>query len=89
MSEDKTNADVAALPFEAAMKELEGIVARLERGDVPLEESIAIYTRGEALKARCDALLKQAEGPAGLAESLNAAPPENRERVREALRRVI
>lgn len=65
MSQDKTqdnsNADVAALPFEAAMKELEGIVARLERGDVPLEESIAIYTRGEALKARCDALLKQAE----------------------------
>ncbi len=61
MSEEKTNADVAALPFEAAMKELEGIVARLERGDVPLEESIAIYTRGEALKARCDALLKQAE----------------------------
>ena len=60
MSEEKTNADVAALPFEAAMKELEGIVARLERGDVPLEESIAIYTRGEALKARCDALLKQA-----------------------------
>ena len=55
MSEEKTNADVAALPFEAAMKELEAIVARLERGDVPLEESIAIYTRGEALKARCTA----------------------------------
>lgn len=60
-SQDNPNADVAAMPFEAAMKELEGIVARLERGDVPLEESIAIYTRGEALKARCDALLKQAE----------------------------
>lgn len=61
MSEAKTNADVAALPFEAALKELEAIVARLERGDVPLEESIEIYSRGEALKARCDALLKQAE----------------------------
>ncbi|MGO4172362.1 exodeoxyribonuclease VII small subunit [Bosea sp. TAF32] len=60
-SQDNPNADVATLPFEAAMKELEGIVARLERGDVPLEESIAIYTRGEALKARCDALLKHAE----------------------------
>ena len=55
------NADVAALPFEAALKELETIVAKLERGDVALEESIDIYTRGEALKARCDALLKQAE----------------------------
>lgn len=63
MSETKTatNADVAALPFEAALKELEAIVARLERGDVPLEESIDIYTRGEALKARCDSLLKNAE----------------------------
>jgi len=61
VSEENSNADVAALPFEAALKELEGIVARLERGDVPLEESIAIYTRGETLKARCDALLKQAE----------------------------
>lgn len=61
MTDAKTNADVAGLPFEAALKELEAIVARLERGDVALEESIDIYTRGEALKARCDALLKQAE----------------------------
>ncbi len=60
-SADKTNADIAALPFEQALKELEAIVAKLERGDVPLEESIDIYTRGEALKARCDALLKKAE----------------------------
>lgn len=61
MTEAKTHDDVAKLPFEAALKELEGIVARLERGDVSLEESIDIYTRGEALKGRCDALLKQAE----------------------------
>lgn len=61
MSEATSNDDVAALPFEVALKQLEDIVARLERGDVALEESIAIYTRGEALKARCDALLKQAE----------------------------
>ncbi len=43
----------------------------------------------DSLLRTAGALLKQAEGPAGLAESLNAAPPENRERVREALRRVI
>lgn len=61
MSQENPNEDIAALPFEEALRQLEGIVARLERGDVPLEESIAIYTRGEALKARCDALLKQAE----------------------------
>jgi exodeoxyribonuclease VII small subunit len=54
-------ADIAELPFEKALAELEQIVGRLERGDVPLEESIAIYERGEALKLRCEALLKQAE----------------------------
>ncbi|BBE72170.1 exodeoxyribonuclease VII small subunit [Oharaeibacter diazotrophicus] len=54
-------AAVSALSFEQALKELEGIVARLEQGSVPLEESIAIYERGDALRAHCDALLKTAE----------------------------
>ncbi|MCG8447102.1 MAG: exodeoxyribonuclease VII small subunit [Hyphomicrobiales bacterium] len=49
------------LTFEQALSELETIVQKLERGDVPLEESITIYERGDALKKRCDALLKQAE----------------------------
>ena len=49
------------MTFEKALAELEQIVGRLERGDVPLAESIAIYERGEALKARCAALLKEAE----------------------------
>lgn len=53
--------DVSTLSFEDALSELEKIVARLEQGQVPLEESIAIYQRGEALKARCDELLKRAE----------------------------
>jgi exodeoxyribonuclease VII small subunit len=55
------NGGIADLPFEKALAELETIVGRLERGDVPLEESIAIYERGEALKLRCEALLKLAE----------------------------
>ena len=54
-------APIAALPFEKALDELETIVKRLERGDVPLEDSIAIYERGEALKKHCEALLKRAE----------------------------
>ena len=54
-------ADIAALPFEAAIKELEAIVEKLEKGHVALEESITIYERGEALKAHCDSLLKSAE----------------------------
>ena len=53
--------DIAAMTFERALKELESIVGRLERGDVELEESISIYERGELLKAHCDRLLKQAE----------------------------
>jgi exodeoxyribonuclease VII small subunit len=62
MREDVTDLpDIASLPFEAAMKELEDIVDRLEKGNVPLEESIVIYERGEALKKHCDDLLKRAE----------------------------
>lgn len=53
--------EVAALPFEKAMAELEAIVGQLEKGSVPLEESIAIYERGEALKAHCEGLLRRAE----------------------------
>ena len=53
--------DLKDMSFERALKELEGIVGRLERGDVELEESIAIYERGEALRDHCDRLLKQAE----------------------------
>lgn len=49
------------MSFEAALAELEGIVARLEGGKAPLAESIAIYERGEALKSHCEGLLKAAE----------------------------
>ena len=54
-------ADIAKMPFETALAELEAIVDRLEKGAVALEESIQIYERGEALKAHCDQLLKSAE----------------------------
>ena len=55
------NLDIATLPFEQALAQLEAIVDQLEKGAVPLEESIAIYERGEALKKHCDGLLKSAE----------------------------
>ena len=58
---ENTNTDITKLTFEKALAELEQIVQRLERGDVPLEESVAIYERGEALKRRCEELLRQAE----------------------------
>ncbi|MCJ2035013.1 exodeoxyribonuclease VII small subunit [Methylobacterium sp. J-068] len=49
------------LPFEKALEQLEDIVRRLEKGDVPLDESVAIYERGEALKRHCESLLQKAE----------------------------
>jgi exodeoxyribonuclease VII small subunit len=58
---EEIHADVKALSFERAIEELESIVKRLEEGKVPLEESVAIYERGEILKRRCEELLRQAE----------------------------
>ena len=58
---DAEKPDIAQMPFEQALAELEGIVDQLEKGAVSLEDSIRLYERGELLKARCDALLRNAE----------------------------
>lgn len=52
---------VDQMSFEEAMAELEAVVGQLERGDVALEQSIALYERGAKLKARCEVKLKEAE----------------------------
>ena len=49
------------MSFEEAMAALEQVVAQLESGDVPLDRSIALYERGAALKAHCQAKLTAAE----------------------------
>ncbi|MDN5928372.1 MAG: exodeoxyribonuclease VII small subunit [Hyphomicrobiales bacterium] len=56
-----TEDDIRNMSFEEALAALERIVDDLEKGDVPLDQSIKIYERGEALKKHCDALLKAAE----------------------------
>ena len=58
---ESNHSDIVRLPFERAIEELESIVKRLEEGKVPLEESVTIYERGEALKRRCEELLRLAE----------------------------
>jgi exodeoxyribonuclease VII small subunit len=58
---DNSNADIKKMPFERAIDELETIVKELEGGKVPLEKSVEIYERGEALKRRCEELLRHAE----------------------------
>ncbi|PJE27669.1 Exodeoxyribonuclease VII small subunit [Pseudooceanicola antarcticus] len=52
---------IAEMSFEAAMKELEGVVGQLERGDVELEASIKLYERGALLKKHCEKKLAEAE----------------------------
>ena len=82
----KANSDVAQLPFERAIEELELIVKRLEEGKVPLEESVAIYERGEALKRRCEDLLRQAEARV---EKITLDAARQADRHRAARRRII
>jgi len=52
---------VEEMSFEEAMAALEKVVGDLERGDVPLEQSISLYERGAKLKKRCEDKLKEAE----------------------------
>ena len=56
-----TAPDLSGLSFEDALDKLESIVRQLEDGNVPLEKSIEMYTRGDALRQHCESLLKSAE----------------------------
>jgi exodeoxyribonuclease VII small subunit len=58
---DDGDEDIARMSFETALSELENIVARLEEGRIGLEDSIAIYERGEKLKSHCEKMLRNAE----------------------------
>ena len=55
------HSDIAALSFEDALAQLEAIVRGLESGQQKLEDAIAAYERGAALKTHCEAKLAQAE----------------------------
>ena len=54
------NEDVASLSYERAREELVAVVQRLEAGSVPLEDSLALWERGEALAQRCQTWLDEA-----------------------------
>ena len=58
---DEANADVAEMSYEAARDELVDIVARLENGQVGLEDSMGLWQRGEVLAAHCAQWLDEAE----------------------------
>jgi exodeoxyribonuclease VII small subunit len=61
MSSAKAEKGAAPVDFEAAMRDLEAIVERLEQGDLPLEESLAAFERGVILTRTCQTALKEAE----------------------------
>ncbi len=65
---------VEDMSFEQALSELEGVVDRLERGDVPLEDSIKLYERGAELKKRCEAKLGEAEEKVALIKLDGSTP---------------
>jgi exodeoxyribonuclease VII small subunit len=58
---DAPPTDIAALSFEDALRALEDVVRKLESGDVPLDDSITLYERGEALRKHCQARLDAAQ----------------------------
>jgi exodeoxyribonuclease VII small subunit len=57
MTDDASTTDVEALSYEAARDALIAVVDQLERGGATLEESLALWERGEALAARCETWL--------------------------------
>ena len=79
--------DISAMSYEAALAELDQIIARLERGDVELEAAISAYERGAALTRHCAQLLDRTEqkisqlvvGPAGEVERPFQPPAERAE----------
>ena len=66
---------VAKMSFEAALRELEQVVDRLDRGDASLDEAIALYERGAKLKKRCeDELLRAEEKVARITQDAEGRP---------------
>lgn len=78
-----TAPDIASLSFEDALRSLEEVVRKLESGEVPLDETITLYERGEALRKHCQTRLDAAQaridkivaGPNGQAASIQPFDP--------------
>lgn len=68
--------DVASLSYEQAREELVAVVGRLEAGSVPLEDSLALWERGEALAQRCQAWLDQARARLAAVDNRGASNQE-------------
>jgi len=73
----KTTAPGSDMPFEKALEELEAIVAKMEEGKLPLEESLAAYQRGAELLRHCEGKLSAAQARIAILEGevLKDLPP--------------
>jgi exodeoxyribonuclease VII small subunit len=58
---DEPAPDIAQMTFEDALRALEEVVRKLETGEVPLDDSISLYERGELLRKHCQARLDAAQ----------------------------
>ncbi|MCC6912505.1 MAG: exodeoxyribonuclease VII small subunit [Rhodospirillaceae bacterium] len=78
MAKGTVPADIAAMGFEEAMKELERIVRELESGQVKLDDAVKAYERGTALKTHCESKLAEArtkvEKITGIGKALGLEP---------------
>jgi len=61
MAKNKDENDISNLSFEEAIKELTAIVAKIEQGQIPLQDSLEQYEKGMALIKHCRAILQKAE----------------------------
>lgn len=61
MADKKEKDDMSKLSFEQAIKELGGIVQKIEQGQIPLQDSLSQYERGMALIKQCRSILETAE----------------------------
>ncbi|HXC58044.1 MAG TPA: exodeoxyribonuclease VII small subunit [Steroidobacteraceae bacterium] len=73
----RKNRDEPATPdFETSLQELETLVAQLERGDLPLAESLALFEQGVALTRSCHARLTEAQQKVSILLQQNGAPQD-------------
>ncbi len=76
MAEQKKKNDIEKLSFEGAIKELTGIVGKIEQGEIPLQDSLTQYEKGMALIKHCREILQKAEKRIEKISELNEKPQE-------------
>jgi exodeoxyribonuclease VII small subunit len=80
MAGQKAKNDISKLSFEEAIKELTGIVGRIEQGEIALQDSLQQYEKGMGLIKHCRTILQEAEKRI---EKISETKPEKESEVKE------